>query len=64
MPRGAMEQAGSVREIGAQFYRDEYALAPGADDGPPGSCRANFVRGAAGRVAWLSYGGRLYARQG
>jgi hypothetical protein len=29
---------------------------------PPGSYRANFVRDD-GRVAWLSYGGRMYGRE-
>ena len=49
-------------EIGGEFYRGEYVLVVGAGLGPPGSYRATFVRDA-GRVAWLSFGGRLYERQ-
>jgi hypothetical protein len=64
MLRGEMEQAGSVGDIGLQFYRNEYVLVLRDDGAPPGSFRANFVRGADGRVAWFSNGGRLYARQG
>jgi hypothetical protein len=54
---------GAVSEIGLRFYRDEYVLVEQGDSAPPGSYRANFVRDADGRVAWLSYGGRLYVRQ-
>jgi hypothetical protein len=46
-----------------EFYRGEYVLAAGDQAEPPGSSRANFVRGPDGRVAWWSQGGRLYARQ-
>ena len=60
--RGEVEQAGAVSDIGLAFYRDEYVLVE-RDGGPPGSYRANFVRDSESRVAWLSYGGRLYARQ-
>jgi hypothetical protein len=63
MLRGEMEQAGNVRDIGFQFYRDEYVLVLDDASGPPGGSRANFVRGADGRVAWLSNGGRLYAHR-
>jgi CubicO group peptidase (beta-lactamase class C family) len=61
--RGQIEQDGTGSQIGLTFYRDEYVLVESASSGPPGSYRANFVRDADGRVAWLSYGGRLYARQ-
>jgi hypothetical protein len=46
-----------------QFYRGEYVVVLGDDLGLPGSVRANFVRGADGRVAWFSSHGRLYARR-
>jgi CubicO group peptidase (beta-lactamase class C family) len=61
--RGQVDQGGSGSDLGLTFYRDEYVLVDSASSGPPGSYRANFVRGADGRVTWLSYGGRLYARQ-
>jgi CubicO group peptidase (beta-lactamase class C family) len=61
--RGEVEQGSTVSEIGLVFYRGEYVLVEREDSGPPGSYRANFVRGADGRVAWLSYGGRLYERR-
>jgi CubicO group peptidase (beta-lactamase class C family) len=64
MLRGEMEQAGSVGDIEFQFYRDEYVLVLRDDGAPPGTSRANFVRGTDGRVAWLSNAGRLFARQG
>jgi CubicO group peptidase (beta-lactamase class C family) len=60
--RGRFDMGGSVSEIGLTFYRDEYVLVEREGD-PPGSYRANFVRDPDGSVAWLSYGGRLYARQ-
>jgi hypothetical protein len=45
-------------------YRDEYVVLERSGSGaPPGSERANFVRGSDGRVAWLSYGGRLYRHE-
>lgn len=40
------------------FYRPDYVLVLGPG-GEPGSSRANFVRGAGGRVEWLRLGGRL-----
>jgi CubicO group peptidase (beta-lactamase class C family) len=61
--RGALEQGGVARDIALTFYRDEYVLVALDPDAPPASFRANFVRDADGRVAWFSYGGRLYARQ-
>ena len=61
--RGELAVGGAVSEIGLMFYRDEYVLVEQDDSTPPGSYRANFVRDADGRVAWLSYGGRLYARE-
>ena len=54
---------GGVTEMDLVFYRDEYVLVEQDDGASPGSRRANFVRDADGRVAWFSYGGRLYARQ-
>ena len=44
------------------FYRPDYVLILGPA-GEPGSARANFVRGAAGRVDWLRFGGRLARRE-
>ena len=61
--RGQFDLGGAVSEIGLTFYRGEYVLVERADSDPPGSYRANFVRNADGGVAWLSYGGRLHARQ-
>lgn len=61
--RGDLAVGGAVSEIGLTFYRDEYVLVERNSDDPPGSYRANFVRDVDGRVAWLSYGGRLYAHQ-
>ncbi len=61
--RGELALGGAVSEIGLTFYRDEYVLVEQDDSTPPGSYRANFVRDADGRVAFLSYGGRLYARE-
>jgi CubicO group peptidase (beta-lactamase class C family) len=62
--RGTVEQAGGGSEIGFAFYRGEYVLVLGPDPYPPGSYRGNVVRGPDGRVAWLTFAGRLYARQG
>ena len=45
------------------FYRDDYVLVAGQDLGPPGTTRANFVRGRDGRIVWYSFGGRLHRRQ-
>jgi hypothetical protein len=52
-----------VSGFGLEFYRGEYVVVTGDLFEPLGSARANFVRGADGQVAWLSFGGRLYARQ-
>jgi CubicO group peptidase (beta-lactamase class C family) len=60
--RGELSLGGAVSQIELTFYRDEYVLVE-QGSAPPGSYRANFVRDADGRVAWLSYGGRLYVRQ-
>jgi CubicO group peptidase (beta-lactamase class C family) len=62
--RGEMAVGGGVTEMDLVFYRDEYVLVEQDDGASPGSRRANFVRDADGRVAWFSYSGRLYARQG
>jgi CubicO group peptidase (beta-lactamase class C family) len=61
--RGTLEQAGEGSEIGFEFYRGEYVLVVTPNPTPPGSYRGNFVRGPDGRVAWLTFAGRLYARQ-
>lgn len=63
MLRGRWDGADDTSEIGVAFYRGEYVLVLGDVLGPPGSYRANFVRDAAGHVAWLSFGGRLYQHQ-
>jgi CubicO group peptidase (beta-lactamase class C family) len=56
--------AGEVaQEFGLAFYRDNYVVAVD-DEGQPGLLRANFVPGADGRIAWFSFNGRLYTRQG
>ena len=62
--RGELADSNGVSEMGLAFYRDEYVLVERDGSDPPGSYRANFVRDADGRVAWWSYGGRLYAREG
>jgi CubicO group peptidase (beta-lactamase class C family) len=59
--RGQLDLLGSVTDVQLEFYRGEYVLVVDDAAGPPGSNRANFVRGPAGRVAWWSQGGRLYA---
>lgn len=61
--RGELALGGVSSEIGLTFYRDDYVLVERNGGDPPGSYRANFVRDADGGVAWLSFGGRLYARQ-
>jgi hypothetical protein len=54
-----------VASVGGQtmlrfaFYRKDYVLALNPD-GTPSHTRANFVRGADGKVAWLRDGGRLF----
>ena len=60
--RGDLDLGGATSSLGLTFYRDDYVLVDPGDGTPPGSFRANFVRNPAGDVAWLSYGGRLYAR--
>jgi CubicO group peptidase (beta-lactamase class C family) len=61
--RGEFADSTGVSDIGLTFYRDEFVFVERRDSDPPGSYRANFVRDADGRVAWWSYGGRLYARE-
>jgi CubicO group peptidase (beta-lactamase class C family) len=59
--RGQFELLGPGTELQLEFYRGEYALVVSDLFQPLGSARANFVRGPDGRVAWLSFGGRLFA---
>ena len=54
---------GATTSLRLTFYQDDYELVEPGDGTPPGNFRANFVRGGDGEVAWLSYGGRLYARE-
>jgi hypothetical protein len=61
--RGEFADSTGVSDIALTFYRDEYVFVERRSSDPPGSYRANFVRDTDGRVAWWSYGGRLYARQ-
>jgi CubicO group peptidase (beta-lactamase class C family) len=62
--RGRLEKAGAGIDVTVAFYRDEYVVFERAGStAAPGSERANFVRGSDGRVAWLSYGGRLYRHE-
>ena len=61
--RGEMGAGAAASPLTLTFYRDDYVLIDAGDGAPAGSFRANFVRGSDGEVAWLSYGGRLYARQ-
>ncbi len=61
--QGRLERGSAGADVTLRFYRDEYVVYEGAGGGPPGSQRANFVRGSDGSVAWLSYGGRLYRHQ-
>jgi CubicO group peptidase (beta-lactamase class C family) len=58
--RVAIEGAADVSGFGLEFYRDDFVVIAGDLFEPLGSSRANFVRGADGQVAWLSFGGRLY----
>jgi hypothetical protein len=60
---GELALGDAVSDIDLTFYRDEYVLVEHDKSQPPGSYRANFVRDADGRVAWLSYGGRMYGRE-
>jgi CubicO group peptidase (beta-lactamase class C family) len=62
--RAEIDVAGEHQEQRWAFDRGEYVVALGDENGPPGSTRANFVRGAGGRVDRFSYGGRLFLRQG
>jgi CubicO group peptidase (beta-lactamase class C family) len=62
--QGQWELGGPVIDIQLEFYRGEYVLVVADLFEPLGSARANFVRGPDGRVAWFSFGGRLYAHQG
>ena len=59
--RGEFELLGPGTELQLEFYRGEYVLVMSDLFQPLGSARANFVRGPDGRVAWLSFGGRLFA---
>lgn len=61
--RGDLGPGDAASSLGLTFYRDDDVLVEPGDGTPPGSFRANFVRNADGDVAWLSYGGRLYARE-
>ena len=61
--RGDLDNGDAASALGLTFYRDDYVLVEHGNNEPPGSFRANFVRGRDGDVAWLSYGGRLYERQ-
>jgi CubicO group peptidase (beta-lactamase class C family) len=61
--QGRLERAGGGVDVTLTSYRDEYVvLERGGSGAPPGSERANFVRDDS-RVAWLSYGGRLYRHE-
>jgi CubicO group peptidase (beta-lactamase class C family) len=62
--RGEFDVVGPGTDVQLEFYRGEYVLLVGDQYEPVGSIRANFVRGPDGRVAWLSFGGRLFAHQG
>src|SRR5215813_10131750 len=52
-----------VEESRLAFYRDDFVLVLDATGQPVGT-RADFVRDANGRVAWLRLGGRLYQHIG
>jgi len=63
--RGRLERGGAGIDVTLAFYRDDYVVFERTGSGsPPGSERANFVRCGDGRVAWLSFGGRLYRHEG
>jgi CubicO group peptidase (beta-lactamase class C family) len=62
--QGQLDLLGSVTDLEFEFYRGEYVLVLGDAFGAPGSARANFVRHPDGHVAWLSFGGKLFAHQG
>jgi CubicO group peptidase (beta-lactamase class C family) len=51
--------AGGEPLLRLAFYRKDYVLALNPD-GTSTHTRANFVRGTAGQVEWLRYGGRLF----
>jgi CubicO group peptidase (beta-lactamase class C family) len=57
------DPAPTVREYRLAFYRDDYVLVLDAT-GQPVGYRADFVRDADGRVAWLRLGGRLHRHMG
>src|SRR6185436_3462791 len=61
--QAAFEAQGHILDQRFEFYRGEYVLVVSDETGPPGGVRGNFVRGPDGRVAWFSFGGRLYAHQ-
>jgi hypothetical protein len=49
----------TVLEFRLAFYRDDYVLVL-ATTGQPVGVRADFVRDADGRVAWLRFSARLH----
>jgi CubicO group peptidase (beta-lactamase class C family) len=53
----------TVQEFRLAFYRDDYVLVLDTT-GQPVGFRSDFVRDAAGGVAWLRRGGRLYQHLG
>ncbi|HEV7964035.1 MAG TPA: serine hydrolase domain-containing protein [Actinoplanes sp.] len=53
-----LAKVGGVTYARLAFYRPDYVVLRGPN-GEPSSARANFVRGAGGRVDWLRLGGRL-----
>jgi len=61
--RARMIAGDSTAETDFAFYRDNYVVAL-YPDGRPSAWRGNFVPGPDGRIAWFSYGGELYTRQG
>jgi CubicO group peptidase (beta-lactamase class C family) len=57
------EPAPTVQEYRLAFYRDDFVLVLDPT-GQPNGTRANFVRDADGRVAWLRLHGRLHRHVG
>jgi hypothetical protein len=57
------DPAPTVQEYRLAFYRDDYVLVLDATGQPVGS-RADFVRDADSRVAWLRLGARLHRHVG
>jgi CubicO group peptidase (beta-lactamase class C family) len=58
LPPAPTDPAPTAQEYRLAFYRDDFVLVLDATGQPVGS-RADFVRDADGRVAWLRLGGRL-----